>query len=60
MDTWTLVSVFLTVGLLDLISTLNTQLGNVHLLLLSLQVNSQDKKLEIVCREESLRDNVSL
>lgn len=60
MDTWTLVSVFLTVGLLDLIATLNTQLGNVHLLLLSPQVNSQDKKLELVCREENLRDNVSL
>lgn len=60
MDTWTLVPVFLTVGLLGLISTLNTQLGNVHLLLLSLPVSSQDKKLELVCWEESLRDNVSL
>lgn len=40
MDTWTLVSVFLKVGLLGLTSTLNTQLGNAQLLLLSLQVNS--------------------
>lgn len=42
-----------------LTSTLNTQLENAHLLLLNLQVISEDKKLELVCREESLGDNVS-